>query len=293
MNANAETQIDREVVVIAEWLDTKDPGAVLRFKTALDTQGEKMDCLLGDLLRQDIAGYQRGKRLLWLLSAIAIMLLGVAAEQGMFYDGIAASASTLLIPAWLIAPFVLGCYADHCSYRSRMRNTVDLLTRRQSRQAIPPLIEAMACADADTRTLAVMGLTVLLPSMEAADARLLKPKHHKYLHRALRGCNSYLMLAVLKALERVGDGSDIAPVHQLTTCSVWIDRSCHIRKEARKCLTLICTHAAKQKIYQSLLRPASAGAASSALLLRPGLRRVQQAEPLHHFEAQQAVTITK
>ena len=142
----------------------------------------------------------------------------------------------------------------------------------------------------------------LLPSLEAADARRIAPKHHIYLHHALWGCNSFLILAVLQALEKIGDHSDILPVHRLTTCSAWIARSSHIRKEARKCLPLVRITAAKQKIARSLLRSSMAGTASAAVLLRsahhasnvkpPYLLRAASCEP-HAFQETGIATIVK
>jgi len=160
--------------------------------------------------------------------------------------------------------------------------------RFQDPRCAGPLAEALDFGDKGLRAEAERALIGLLPRLRASDADLLSPAQRKSLHRALGRPNQELALAVLSALEQVGDESSLEAVRQLAEAAPgsrgrgW--PSSRVVEAARECLpaleervdrlragaTLLRATAAPDDPASSLLRPAAgSGAPVTDQLLRP------------------------
>jgi hypothetical protein len=137
------------------------------------------------------------------------------------------------------------------------------------------LIEQLDAVDNHARVVAHEALADLLPRLRAEDAPLLTREHRARLYRALRFSSRFqwpihkdvpLVVAILKALEQVGDARALPEVERLAVRS----REPRIRTAAQSCLPALRERIAQEREQARLLRPAD-----SPSLLRPARAPVE------------------
>ena len=148
-------------------------------------------------------------------------------------------------------------------------------------RVVGPLLSALHWPDMDDRRVEISGALVrLLPRLQASDASLLTAGHRESMRRALIAADPSVALAVLRALEQIGDHSDIPIIQRLANRRAWTPR-----QKAMKDAAIACLPALQARVQQSgvsllrvpdtadnaLLRPAgeSAHATPSTLLRTP------------------------
>ena len=109
----------------------------------------------------------------------------------------------LLLAVWLTSPFTLNWYDEHRTHGRKLRPAVTLLHRIPDPASTAEMIEAMEAGDALTSALAAKSLAQLLPKLTEADGAILRTKYRAGLQRALHGCNTNLILAILNADEKI------------------------------------------------------------------------------------------
>jgi hypothetical protein len=125
-------------------------------------------------------------------------------------------------------------------------------------RAVGPLAEALTWKDKSIRIIAEAALIRLLPRIQASDADCLNEKQRKCLHQALYCKNEPLVLAILTALEQVGDEKAMPYVEKLAagrTRSSWEKR---IQAAAEVCLPYLKQRVEEARSRQTLLRAAPA-----------------------------------
>jgi hypothetical protein len=152
------------------------------------------------------------------------------------------------------------------------------------------LIHELRFGNKHTRPETREALTRVLPRLKASDRRRLDSNHLNYLHYLL-GTTSPIrdaefLLALLKALEQVGDSRFLGPVRHLAARRAWSPNQRRVQSAARSCLVFLEQKAEQERIRQTLLRPTSAEALPAETLLRPveGAADFNPSELLHVLE---------
>jgi hypothetical protein len=153
--------------------------------------------------------------------------------------------SVLIPPLWFV--FYMWLHSI-TSYKSQNRSA-RLLAGFDDANAIGELIMALEIPDKEVQAVVRPELVHLLPKLRAADARLVRESHRHMLSKLLQGrlygkpgkryadwqADKRLTLAVLKALQQIGDGSSITAVSEVAHGnSRWIDPD--VVLAARECL---------------------------------------------------------
>lgn len=89
------------------------------------------------------------------------------------------------------------------------------LARRDDVRVVGPLAEALRSWDGEAQQIAEEALIRLLPRLRAEHDVLLTHEQRKNLHRALRGKNEELALAILKSLKWIGDSESLICVTRI------------------------------------------------------------------------------
>ncbi|MBM3496053.1 MAG: hypothetical protein FJX72_17290 [Armatimonadetes bacterium] len=173
---------------------------------------------------------------------------------------------------------------DHARKR---RETVSALGRFSDKRAVNVLALAYQSGDDSTRKVAAEGLVRLLPLMTASDARLVDERGMAALISILRWnhVKVRLYVAVLKALQQIGDARAIPAVEKLRVAprpigyvigqmESWfkLGVSSELRKvteAAEECLPYLRIRAEKERLRTTLLRPAERPDTEKDILLRP------------------------
>lgn len=140
-------------------------------------------------------------------------------------------------------------------------------------QGIGPLAEALEWPDPAIRALAARSLTRLLPQLNASDAGLLSVNARGCLYRCLKIGNARheetLLLAILKALEQVGDEAALPYVQRLVDSQPVTRAQIRVRQKAVECLPFLESGASQRRGHDILLRASSMDSAQPEILLRP------------------------
>jgi len=143
------------------------------------------------------------------------------------------------------------------------------VSRLDDVRAIGPLAEALEFPDRDIRPIASKALVHLLPRLNADAAALLSPAQRACLNRALRGDQSKLILAILKAWERAGDSKAIPAVRRLAEGHGECGQIPEVVQAARECLPFLRQSLEQRQNDTQLLRPSDGNPTPSDVLLRP------------------------
>ena len=273
---------------IVEWLGSSDLHELLIATEALEKQGSESYRILRTLVQHDARKCREGKRALRIGGALIVAATLVLTGWSIASPGIAGGAfGCLLLAIWLASPCTLSWYEEYRTYGRRLSNTVALLYRIPLPDTAAEMIEALDAGDAHTAALAAKSLTRLLPQVTEAEGALLQAKHHAALRRALRGYNSDLILAILKASSKVLNQAAIRDVRWLTNCPDWLAESEQIQAAARTSLAALTLISQREQTVQTLLRSSSPPAGPGHELLRPaeGVRSVEAHQLLRAGEA--------
>jgi hypothetical protein len=156
---------------------------------------------------------------------------------------------------------------------SRHAKLARQLLAEQDVSAVGRLAEAAGWPDARVRAAALSSLARLLPRLKASDARILTTAQRGCLHGLLNAATARahpeVVVALLRALEQVGDLAAVPFVRNLANLSDASARTVAVRDAARECLPALLERARFNTDPQVLLRPAEAPGPPDETLLRP------------------------
>jgi hypothetical protein len=113
----------------------------------------------------------------------------------------------------------------------------------------------------------------LLPKLQATDRQYFAPTEMDALVKALGGKDEALTLAILKALEQIGDDRALHKVEELSQ----VGGGVAVRKAALECLPFLQARAEETRQARTLLRAShSEAAVATEMLLRPVAARQQE-----------------
>ena len=152
------------------------------------------------------------------------------------------------------------------------------MTRVGGVHAVGGLIDLLSVPKLrNNRTSVYAALTKLLPQMKASDAALLNGSQRGGLHRLLRyGAvtskdplpDLEFRLAILKALEQIGDAAAIPAVEHLANGYAYSANQKALKAAAQECLPLLRANFGSVEANKTLLRASSAENAAPETLLR-------------------------
>lgn len=171
----------------------------------------------------------------------------------------------------------------------KQRKGMQALTEFEDVRAVPHLITALEYNDSSVKVIAANALTGLLPGLRASDAPLFSKEHYAILNRALKNdlnmktpVAARLRIAVLKALQQVGDGSSLAVVEEMAVGKGKAAGKSEMQWAAQECLPYLRLRAENQHQTQTLLRASDGNMTPADMLLRPASD--QPASTLHANE---------
>ena len=180
-----------------------------------------------------------------------------------------------LFPAFVLARIALGA-----SRRTQQTETdIAEMVQAGGIRAVGPLLEMLTVtANQDNLITLYRVLTSLLPRLKVSDSYLLNADQRGILNGQLLVISEWLdiphyreefVLALLHALEQVGDPSSLSVVEQLTRMVTPTFSRKRIRQAALECLPALRQNVGHVQQNQTLLRASDRPAADPALLLRP------------------------
>ena len=187
----------------------------------------------------------------------------------------AALCCLFVLPLLLYTVLVLGYRLTRTAVQAEMAD----MAREVGVHAVGTMFEMLRYTEeAEIKTTIYRVLTRLLPQMKASDANLLTPYARRKIRRWLEvygvdiGMNFYLIslrVAVLKALEQVGDSRDIPVVERLVNMNTYTSEEEEIQQAAAHCLPILRANCAEVEAARTLLRASQAEDARPNTLLRP------------------------
>ncbi len=162
----------------------------------------------------------------------------------------------LLLPSSLLAaaPF----WMHGITLKRREVGQLRALSASEDRSVVGALADALGWPEPYAQYLARRGLTRLLPRLTSRDVSLLNTTQRAALYRALEPGEAQLhpelALALLKALEQIGDHEALAPVERLAALPAAAPVSSTLKDAARHCLLFLPQAAAENSHEQLLLR---------------------------------------
>jgi hypothetical protein len=146
------------------------------------------------------------------------------------------------------------------------------LAQYEDVRGVGPLAEVLEWPDAEMRDVAAEALTSLLPRLRASDASLLNAGQRASLYRILTPGHARshldLQLAILQALQQVGDDAAVRPVERLANMFAVTQRQRYLKEAAEECLLFLRERVDLTRASQTLLRASSQADTSPDLLLR-------------------------
>ncbi|HZP84767.1 MAG TPA: hypothetical protein VFB21_24240 [Chthonomonadaceae bacterium] len=178
------------------------------------------------------------------------------------------------LPGLLFGGLALATTQAHrLTLTSKHREMARLLAGLDDVQAVGRLAESLDWPDPQMRRVAIRALTPLLRRLQASDSARLSPRQRAALYRMLKMSNARahaeFLMALLKALEQVGDGAAVPYVQNLVESSPLTWRQIQVQQAAQDCLPYLQELARQDSYSQTLLRASSAAAPSAEGLLRP------------------------
>ncbi len=181
-----------------------------------------------------------------------------------------------------------GVFGATAAFSRTHKAAAQRISEFQDVRAVGHLATAMEIQDKGTRRIVEDALTRLLPEMRASDAGLLNAEQRENLYRGLRRKNPPLVLAILTALEQVGDSKAIPYVEKLE--KNLLEQQAEAKKlarlqpaeidqqlqAARECLQFLQDHVQQEQARQTLLRASSAAQVAPDSLLRPAAETFEQ-----------------
>jgi len=153
----------------------------------------------------------------------------------------------------------------------RLKGLMNNLANISDLRIAGPLIEIAALEEGVANKMAVQLLTRLLPRFRASDAKLLTDGQHAALLRTLNRANGNpdYFVAVLKALEQIGDARALPVVESLAAGRRATVAPRRVQASAQDCLPYLRIRCDQQRASQTLLRASDAAGMQPDTLLRP------------------------
>jgi len=153
----------------------------------------------------------------------------------------------------------------------RLKGLMNNLANIRDLRITGPLIEIAALEEGNANKMAAQLLTRLLPRFRASDAKLLTDGQHAALLRTLNRANATpeYFVAVLKALEQIGDARALPVVESLATGRRATSAPRRVQAAAQDCLPFLRIRCDQQRASQTLLRASDAAGMQPDTLLRP------------------------
>ena len=193
-----------------------------------------------------------------------------------------------------------GIIAGTLVVSQTQRKAIQALTNFEDVRAVPYLIELLGCTDPATVAVANEQLPLLLVRMQASDASLLTKEHHTILNKVLQtnflsktgrknlmtipiskrffrdlsDARHYvprLEVAILQALQQIGDASSLPVVEELAEGNGQAKKCPELQQAAKDCLPFLRERAAHQQQTQTLLRASDGNITPVAMLLHPAM----------------------
>lgn len=174
--------------------------------------------------------------------------------------------------AWAVV--ALGATQLHrLTLMSRHARMAHSILREENPEAVGRIAEAALWPDGRIRAAAMSTLARLLPRLKASDAGILTSSQRGCLNGLLNRTTAQeypeTVVALLRALEQIGDVSAMRYVQSLVDMPGRSARIAAVREAARECLPVLAERARLNTDPQVLLRPAEAPGAPSEILVRP------------------------
>jgi hypothetical protein len=270
---------EAEIQEVLRKLQTRRPGRRLRARVhGLFSSGRTqvqdpaellqmdLDSVLGILREENLSRAKRQKFFIGIFVSIVVLFILVAiTTRNLHLFGTLGSYVGLL---------TAGAVASQ-----QQKSAAAVIARFDDVRAIGPLAEALEFKDKNMQSLVEQALIRLVPRLKASDSSLLSPDQRACLNRALKGKNTELILAILKAWEQVGDSGAIAEVEKLAEGHGQGEKSARIREAAQECLPALRQSAERQHLGAQLLRASAAVQASPDTLLRPAMPHLSTDPP--------------
>jgi hypothetical protein len=127
------------------------------------------------------------------------------------------------------------------------------------------LLDMLFGPDIDNQASAATALLKVLPLLDNRHAGLLHERQRHLLHRSLSHPDTYLVCAVLSALEHIGDARARPHLQRLKRTN----RDPRVEAGVAKCLSSIKERSDRQRSGEMLLRPVSGAEGNTGNLLTP------------------------
>ena len=156
------------------------------------------------------------------------------------------------------------------------KNGTRILAEFDDKRAVGPLSLALEFNDVEVVAVAREKLVRLLPQLKASDAQLLDEEQRSILYKALHSKKHYaaLRIAILNALQQVGDEKGLPHVQKLAKGEGLTAQEEDILRAAQECLPYLERRVDRLRASQTLLRASSASEAMTSspdMLLRPAM----------------------
>jgi hypothetical protein len=260
--AEAEALIQSETALVAGRTTATSGSEEQR------TISPELAALLQELEAQRRGQAQPGMRLAFLLAAYGTLLPGSIWKAA---EGFAAG-EPLSGALWTVAA-LLTTQLHRLSLLPQHRELMQRLADYDDVAGVGALAETLEWPDPRVQDMAASALKRLLPRLRASDAHLLTRGQRACLYRRLTmsqvGRDGTLILAILAALQQVGDEAAIPHVRRLADGKVLSPTQRKVQAAAQECLPYLETHASQQRASQTLLRASAQEHTPAGDLLRP------------------------
>jgi hypothetical protein len=230
--------------------------------------------LLAELEEQRRGQGQPGMRLGFLLAAYLTVPVAAWKTAESFF-----AADWLACGLWG-ATVVTATQLHRFSLFPKHRELMRRLAEFDDVAGVGALAETLEWPDRRVQDMAARALVRLLPKLRASDGRLLSPAQRGCLYRMLSmrhiGRDGALALAILEALQQVGDKAAIPYVERLARSTALTPTQRKVRQAAEECLPYLRISADNQQASQSLLRASAQENVPADALLRPVFTVVSQ-----------------
>jgi hypothetical protein len=143
------------------------------------------------------------------------------------------------------------------------------LAKEPDKRAVGHFVEALDFGDKDVAKEAAEALIVILPQLRESDSHLLNDEQRSILYKQIRGGDTKLILAILKALDQIGDEKALVFVEERASGANRRGDVRQIQEAAEACLPVLRARVEQERAAHTLLRATEAVEPDSAVLLRP------------------------
>jgi hypothetical protein len=168
---------------------------------------------------------------------------------------------------------MFGAFASFYAVSQQQKNAATELAKLRPKRAVGQLADALEYGDKNMRMLASSALQDILPQLQASDDHLMNAEQRSKLYNVLKRArfkqDTLLMVAILKALEQIGDEKALPMVENLSKIEPRNGMERSVKAAALECLPALTERVEKQRRAQTLLRPAAAPDNPAEVLLRP------------------------